>query len=82
MAGEAELNIVDIIRKPTKKFYDLNYIEDIHSLPIPDRSFIRHIKYNRLQNIWLEALSKKHEFFASFLFHYKMMKFYRIINII
>jgi len=53
VAGEAELNIVDIIRKPTKKFYDLNYIEDIHSLPIPDRSFIRHIKYNRLQNIWI-----------------------------
>ncbi|MHA2037374.1 MAG: B12-binding domain-containing radical SAM protein [Promethearchaeota archaeon] len=53
VAGEAELHIVDIIRKPTKKFYDLNYIEDIHSLPIPDRSFIRHIKYNRLQNIWI-----------------------------
>ncbi|MFX0074546.1 MAG: B12-binding domain-containing radical SAM protein [Candidatus Hermodarchaeota archaeon] len=53
VAGEAELKIVDIIRKPTKKFYDLNYIEDINSLPIPDRSFIRHIKYNRLQNLWI-----------------------------
>ncbi len=52
VAGEAELKIVDIIRKPIKKFYDLKYIEDIHSLPIPDRSFIRHIKYNRLHNIW------------------------------
>ena len=53
VAGEAELKIVDIIRKPTKKFYDLNYIEDINSLPIPNRSFIRHIKYNRLQNLWI-----------------------------
>ncbi|MFX0048286.1 MAG: cobalamin-dependent protein, partial [Candidatus Hermodarchaeota archaeon] len=39
VAGEAELKIVDIIQKPSKKFYDLNYIEDINSLPIPDRSF-------------------------------------------
>ncbi|MFX1287365.1 MAG: B12-binding domain-containing radical SAM protein [Promethearchaeota archaeon] len=53
VAGEAELKIVDIIRKPSKKFYDLNYIEDINSLPIPDRSFIRHIKYNRLSNLWI-----------------------------
>jgi len=53
VAGEAELKIVDIIRKPTKKFYNLNCIEDINSLPIPDRSFIRHIKYNRLQKMWV-----------------------------
>jgi radical SAM superfamily enzyme YgiQ (UPF0313 family) len=53
VAGEAELNIVDIIRQPSKKFYDLNYIKDITNLPIPDRSFIRHIKYNRLHNIWI-----------------------------
>ncbi|MFX1438082.1 MAG: B12-binding domain-containing radical SAM protein [Promethearchaeota archaeon] len=53
VAGEAELNIVEIIRKPIKKFYDLNYIEDINSLPIPDRSFISHIKYNQITNIWM-----------------------------
>ena len=53
VAGEAELKIVDIIRNPTKKFYDLNYIKDISSLPIPDRSFIRHIKYNRLLKFWI-----------------------------
>ncbi len=53
VAGEAELEIVNIIRNPTKKFYDLNYINNIKSLPIPDRSFIRHVKYNRLQNLWI-----------------------------
>jgi radical SAM superfamily enzyme YgiQ (UPF0313 family) len=53
VAGEAELKIGEIIRKPTKKFYDLNYIEDINSLPIPDRSFIRHIEYNQITNIWI-----------------------------
>ena len=57
VAGEAELKIVEIIRKPTKRFYDLNCIEDINSLPIPNRSFIRHIKYNQIQNIWM-GLSK------------------------
>jgi radical SAM superfamily enzyme YgiQ (UPF0313 family) len=31
----------------------LNYIENIKSLPIPERSFIRHIKYNRLQSLWI-----------------------------
>ncbi len=60
VAGEAELKIVDIIRKPTKKFYDLNYIEDIDSLPIPDRSDIRHIKYNQLQNIWIGDSASMH----------------------
>jgi len=60
VAGEAELEIIDIIRKPTKKFYDLNYIKDIKSLPTPDRSFIRHIKYNRLQNLWIgDSVSMK-----------------------
>jgi len=53
VAGEAELKIVEIIRRPAKRFYDLNYVKDINSLPIPDRSFIRHIKYNRLQSIWI-----------------------------
>lgn len=38
------------------------------------------LKYTEIQ--WLEVFAKKHEFLASFLFHYKMMKFYRIINII
>ncbi|MFX1379440.1 MAG: B12-binding domain-containing radical SAM protein [Promethearchaeota archaeon] len=53
VAGEAEQEIAEIIRKPTKKFYDLNYIEDINSLPIPNRSFIRHIKYNQITKIWI-----------------------------
>ncbi len=53
VAGEAELKIVDIIRVPTKKFYDLSYIKDIDSLPIPDRSFVRHLNYDRMTNIWI-----------------------------
>ncbi len=53
VAGEAERKIVDILLKPTKKFYDLGYIKDIDSLPIPDRSYVRHIEYNRMTNIWI-----------------------------
>lgn len=53
VAGEAEHKIVDILRNPEKKFYDLGYIKDIDSLPIPDRKHVRHIKYNRMTNIWI-----------------------------
>lgn len=53
VAGEAEQRIVDIIRNPEKKFYDLGYIKDIDALPFPDRSFVRHIEYNRMTNIWI-----------------------------
>ncbi|MFW9952123.1 MAG: cobalamin-dependent protein [Candidatus Thorarchaeota archaeon] len=53
VAGEADLEIVNIIRNPTKKFYDLNYVKNIKSLPIPDRKLIRHIKYDRLQSLWI-----------------------------
>jgi anaerobic magnesium-protoporphyrin IX monomethyl ester cyclase len=53
VGGEADLDIVEIIRNPTKKFYDLGYVKDIRSLPIPDRSLIRHINYDRLQSIWI-----------------------------
>ncbi len=53
VAGEAEEKIVEIIRKPTKKFYDLGYIKDIDSIPFPDRSFVKHIEYNQMTNIWI-----------------------------
>jgi len=53
VAGEAEEKIVEIIRKPTKKFYDLGYIKDIDTIPFPDRSFVRHIEYNQMTNIWI-----------------------------
>jgi anaerobic magnesium-protoporphyrin IX monomethyl ester cyclase len=53
VAGEAEHRIVDIIRNPSKKFYDLGYIKDIDALPFPDRSFVRHIEYNQMTNIWI-----------------------------
>jgi radical SAM superfamily enzyme YgiQ (UPF0313 family) len=54
VAGEAELKIVEIITKPTEKFYDLGVVQDIDDLPFPDRSFIRHIKYNRFSGMWVE----------------------------
>jgi radical SAM superfamily enzyme YgiQ (UPF0313 family) len=53
VAGEVEHKIVEILKNPTKKFYDLGYIQDIDSIPIPDRSFVRHIEYNRMANIWI-----------------------------
>ncbi|MHA2389299.1 MAG: B12-binding domain-containing radical SAM protein [Candidatus Hodarchaeales archaeon] len=53
VAGESELRIVDIISNPVKKFYDLGYIKDIDALPFPDRSFVRHLEYNQMTNIWI-----------------------------
>lgn len=53
VAGEAEEKIVEIIRQPTKNFYDLGYIKDIDSIPFPDRSFVKHIEYNQMTNIWI-----------------------------
>ncbi|MFX0091223.1 MAG: B12-binding domain-containing radical SAM protein [Candidatus Hodarchaeota archaeon] len=52
VAGEAELLIADIIRNPIKKFYNAGYVTDIDNLPIPDRSFVRHNKYDRMSNLW------------------------------
>ncbi len=51
VSGEAELEIVEIIMNPTKRFYDLGYVKDIDNLPIPDRTFVRHIKYNKMSGI-------------------------------
>lgn len=53
ISGEAELDIADIIRNPNRKFYDLGVVQDINSLPIPDRSHIRHIQYNKMDSLWL-----------------------------
>jgi anaerobic magnesium-protoporphyrin IX monomethyl ester cyclase len=54
VSGEADLDIVDIIQNPTKKFYDLGCVEDIDNLPIPDRSHVRHIEYNELAGIYMD----------------------------
>lgn len=53
VSGEAELDIVDIINNPLKRFYDLGVVEDIDKCPIPDRSFIRHLKYTTFSGIWV-----------------------------
>ncbi len=53
VSGEAELDIEEIIRNPTKKFYELGVVEDLDRIPFPDRSFVRHIKYNKFCGIWV-----------------------------
>ncbi|MHA1969414.1 MAG: B12-binding domain-containing radical SAM protein [Candidatus Hodarchaeales archaeon] len=53
VSGEAELGLAAIIRSPSQRFYDLGHVKDIDSLPNPDRGFIRHIKYDRMSNIWI-----------------------------
>ena len=53
VSGEAELKIAEIVRSPSKKFYDLGYVKDVDSIPIPDRSFVRHIKYDRMASLWI-----------------------------
>ncbi|MHA1955142.1 MAG: B12-binding domain-containing radical SAM protein, partial [Candidatus Heimdallarchaeaceae archaeon] len=53
VSGEAELDIEEIIRNPTKKYYELGVIEDLDKIPFPDRSFVKHIKYNKFCGIWV-----------------------------
>ena len=53
VSGEAELEIEGIIRNPTRKFYELGVVEDLDRIPFPDRSFVRHIKYNKFCGIWV-----------------------------
>ncbi len=54
VSGEAESQIVDIIQTTTKKkFYETRYIENINELPFPERKLLRHIKYNKMNNIWI-----------------------------
>ena len=53
VSGEAENDIVEIIRDPTKSFYKLGVIKDLDSVPFPDRSHVRHIKYNKFCGIWV-----------------------------
>ncbi|MFW9924859.1 MAG: B12-binding domain-containing radical SAM protein [Candidatus Thorarchaeota archaeon] len=53
VSGEAELDIVEIIQNPKKKFYDLGYVKDLDTVPIPDRSHVRHIQYNELSGVFM-----------------------------
>ena len=53
VSGEAELEIVNIIKNPDKKFYDLGCVENLDLVPIPDRSHVRHIGYNELSGIYM-----------------------------
>ena len=53
VSGEAELDIVEIIQKPKKRFYELGVVKDLNKVPIPDRSHVRHLKYNELSGIFM-----------------------------
>jgi len=53
VSGEADLEIVNIIRNPEKKFFDLGCVNDLDLVPIPDRSHVRHIAYNELSGIYM-----------------------------
>jgi radical SAM superfamily enzyme YgiQ (UPF0313 family) len=54
VSGEAELGLAEIIRNPKEKFYDLGYVKDIDQVAFPDRSYVRHIKYNQISGIWMD----------------------------
>ncbi len=53
VSGEAEQEIVNIITNPTKKYYELGIVKELDKSPVPDRSFVRHIKYNQLSGLWI-----------------------------
>lgn len=53
ISGEAELDIVNIIKNPQKKFFDLGCIKDLDSAPIPDYSHVRHIPFDELSGIYM-----------------------------
>lgn len=53
ISGEAELDIVNIIKNPEKKFIDLGCIKDLDTAPMPDYSHVRHIGYNELSGIYM-----------------------------
>ncbi|HUU78540.1 MAG TPA: radical SAM protein [candidate division Zixibacteria bacterium] len=54
ISGEAELDLADIIRNPTEKFYDVSFVKNVDESPIPDRTHVRHIQYNELAGIWMD----------------------------
>lgn len=54
IAGEAEQQIAEIIQNYKPGFYQLGVVEHLDKSPIPDRSFIRHIKYNSLSGFWID----------------------------
>jgi anaerobic magnesium-protoporphyrin IX monomethyl ester cyclase len=53
ISGEAEQRIIEIIKNYKPGFYQLGLVEDIDKSPIPDRSFVRHIKYNSISGLWI-----------------------------